>query len=127
MLMSNVEAWQFLVAFFSPYLIALINRPSWSSQVKRWVMVGVAVAVALVTASLNGQFSPFNWQSLLSYLVMMVGATQISYNALKSLSPTKASLDKVENAASGVTPAEAVQQKAEVKGQEIQDFEANIG
>lgn len=124
--LSNIDAWQYLVAFFTPYLVALINRPSWSSDVKRWVMLGVAVVVALVTAALEGSFRNFNIGSILQYLVLMTGATQVAYTALRAIPVTKATLDKTEVVATGTPPQQAVRAKATVKDNEVADFEKNV-
>ena len=125
-MLDNVQAWQFIVAFVSPYLVALINRPSWSAEIKRLVMIVVSTVIALGTAAINGQFASFDWSQVLQYIVMMIGATQVAFSVLTRVSVTKTSLDKVEVAASGSTPAEAVVQKAEVKQAEVRDFEQNV-
>lgn len=124
--MSNIAAWQFLVTFFSPYLIALVNRPGWSSDRRRFVMIGIAVVIALGTAAINGQFDNFQWTEMLKYLVLMVGATQASYTALNAISFTKKTLDKAEASAAGVTPRQAVMAKSEAKADAVQEFKENI-
>ena len=103
--MSTIEAWQWLVAFASPYLIALINHPGWSSTAKRAVMIGVSVVVAFVTSWLAGDLDGVTWQTVLPYLVVFIGAAQLSYSALKAVPAGDSSLLAVESFGVGKTEA----------------------
>lgn len=96
--MSNIEAWQYLVALATPYLIALLNRPTWSATVKRWAMIAVAVVVAFVTQLLSGGFAGIGWGNLLVYLVAFIGVVQAAYTLLKSTPATAVTLDATEQA-----------------------------
>lgn len=126
MTLSNIEAWQYILVVLSPYLVSLLNRPGWSSSQKRWAMISVSVVLALVTAAIKGEFAPFRLSMVLQYTVLMIGATQVMFTGLSQIALTKKTLDKTEVLASDVKPSEAVQQKAEVKAAEVQDFKENV-
>lgn len=125
--LTTAEAWSVLVTFFSPYLISWINKPSWSSNVKRLVTVGVAAGIALITKLVEGAFTGgLDWSHLPNQLVLLVGAATTAYTALKAFSVTRATLDKTEAAASGMTPEQAVEAKAQVNAESEQEFKENV-
>ena len=109
--MSNIQAWQWIVAFATPYIIALVNRPTWSASTKRLVMIGVAVVIAFVTHLLSGGFDGMTWGNLLVYLVAFIGVVQAAYALLKITPGAKESLDATEHA---LVPGEVLERHDEI-------------
>ena len=63
------------------FLTAVLTRANWSSNVKRWVAIGVVVVLTVV-ALLVYQF-PDQWQVVAGALAIAVGASQFVYTLLK--------------------------------------------
>ena len=63
------------------FLTAVLTRANWSSNVKRWVAIGVVVVLTVV-ALLVYQF-PDQWQVVAGALAIAVGASQVVYTLLK--------------------------------------------
>ena len=63
------------------FITAVLTRANWSSNAKRWVAIGVVVALTVV-ALLVYQF-PDQWQVVAGALAIAVGASQFVYTLLK--------------------------------------------
>jgi uncharacterized membrane protein len=124
--MTNLQAWLTLVALVSPFIVALINRPTWSRTTKRFVMLGVSVLIAFVTGWLQGSFDEFSLSSVFVYLLSFVGAVQAVYAALEALPPTNKILDKAEMAFTKKSLPQVVQAKADVNTAAVEEFKDNV-
>jgi uncharacterized membrane protein len=124
--MTNLQAWLTLVALVSPFVVALINRPTWSRTTKRFVMLGVSVLIAFVTGWLQGSFDEFSLSSVFVYLLSFVGAVQAVYAALEALPPTNKILDKAEMAFTKKSLPQVVQAKADVNTAAVEEFKDNV-
>jgi hypothetical protein len=124
--MTNLQAWLTLVALVSPFIVALINRPTWTRTTKRFVMLGVSVVIAFVTGWLQGSFDEFSFSSIFVYLLSFVGAVQAVYAALEALPPTNKILDKAEMAFTKKSLPQVVQAKADVNTAAVEEFKDNV-
>lgn len=125
---DNIQAWTFLVALVTPYLVALISRPSFSKSTQRLLMIGISVVVAGGLRILQGDLDKFQWDNFLPYLVVFIGAVQVAYAALKAIPITSQSLDQVLVASSpGVDADRALAQKAAVNTSGERQFAKNVG
>lgn len=81
-----------LIAIFTPWAIALVNSPNWSSGWKRVVAIGVSVALALIVLllyyAISGEAVP-GWPVL---IVLFVLVTQTSYGLVAK--PSAARLEE---------------------------------
>jgi uncharacterized membrane protein YqaE (UPF0057 family) len=124
--MNNIDAWQWVVALLTPYIVSFVNRPTWSRTTKRIVMIVVSIVVALVTAFLEGDFNDFNWQSVLLYLGAFIGVVQAAYTAFEAAGPTNWLLDKTEMMLTKTSLPQAVQAKENLNSAAITDFKVNV-
>lgn len=98
--MSNLAMWSMVVGFFLPMVIAVIQQPSWSQQVRALVTFGVCVVAGAGTAYFNGDFNTADIASAI--LVTLVTAISV-YKGL--MGPTGIA-PKIEAATSSSKSAE---------------------
>lgn len=94
---DQVQAWTYLVTLAIPFVAALVNRPEWSSQTKRWVTIAVATVFGVVTMWLQAEFTDLTTENALQHVVLIVGATQIWYSAIQAVPFAKSALTKLES------------------------------
>lgn len=100
--MTFTAALALLVAAVAPFVVAIITRPQWSADVKRYVAGGVCVVLGLVAAVGTGAIDgiPDSWQAWTVRIVVAAGIVvslgQGFYQVFKPL------VDKLEAA---TTPA----------------------
>ena len=125
--MTEVEAWVYLVTIGLPFLVAVINRPSFSATLRRWIQIGVTVVVAVVLLWLQGDFVTLVGGNVLQHVVTVVGLAQVWYTAISAIPVGKKALDKVEVATTPHTdPTLAAAQVRVVKQEAAADFRANV-
>jgi len=124
--MNNVDVWQWVVAFLTPYVVSLVNRPTWSRTTKRLVMIGVSIVVALVTMFFEGDFSDWHWAQATVFLAAFVGVVQAAYAAFEAAGPTNWLLDQTEMMLTKITVPQAVQAKAQVNTAAEEEFKENV-
>lgn len=124
--MSNVDVWQWIVAILTPYIVSLVNRPTWSRTTKRLVMVGVSILVAFGTAWVEGDFADWNWSQFSVFLAAFVGIVQVAYSAFEAAGPTNWLLDQTEMMLTKVTTPQAVQAKEATNSQAVEEFKDNL-
>lgn len=125
--MNEIQAWTYLVTLAIPFVAAVVNRPSWSASVKRWVMIGVSVVISVVVLLLQGEFSDLGFNNVFAHIVSVVGLTQIWYSALAAVPIAKRALDKLEVSTSRTSPTEAIAQTRAVKDDAVAEFQRNVG
>lgn len=90
-------SWSYLLTLAIPFVVGIINRPGWSSNLKRGIMLVVSVAFAVFIMWTDGVFkSGFDSAQVLLYLTAVVGSAQVWYAALKATTPGSAALDASE-------------------------------
>ena len=75
-----------VVGFLATLVAALINRPTWSSEKRRWVTIGVSLLLALVALGAVGALDGIqivSVQQVLTILLGVVGVAQAAYTALQ--------------------------------------------
>jgi hypothetical protein len=74
-----------VIGLFSPFLIALIQRPTWSSKTRAWVTVVVSVVLGIGAAITSGQLANVELSPLgiMMSVGLVVAASQASYQTLK--------------------------------------------
>jgi hypothetical protein len=73
---KDTASWAALIGAVLPILIAIVQQPRWSSQVRQVIAVGVAALGGVGTVLASGNFDAQNW---LVTLVAVIGAAQASY------------------------------------------------
>lgn len=95
---KDTASWAALIGAVLPLLIAVIQQPRWSSQVRQIVSIVISVIAGLGTVLASGNFDV---QNLLVTIVALIGAAQASYALI--FKPTGAA-QKIEKATTK-TPA----------------------
>ena len=70
-----------VIGTIGTFITAVLTRANWPSNTKRWVAIGVVVALTAI-ALLVYQF-PDQWQVVAGALAIAVGASQFVYALLK--------------------------------------------
>jgi hypothetical protein len=68
-----------ILAFFAPFITAVINRPSTASWVKQLIALAVAVAMAAIALAVTGGF---NHQGVYTVFLAMIGVSQAAYTLI---------------------------------------------
>ena len=79
-----------LVTVVIPYVVNLCANQDWPSEVKRWLALGLSLAVGVVAAVAAGIPTP---ETLVSWALAAVGATQLAYGLFKNVGITDSWLD----------------------------------
>lgn len=101
--MDLTEATPLIVAtaiagILSPFVSAIVNRPSWSTSRRSMVATAVALAIGVVSVAITGGFYEAPWQVWGVQLLGVVGVSQSLYSII--LGPSGA-LQGIER---GTTP-----------------------
>lgn len=100
--MNTAESWAVLLGLATPLIVSAVSNPRLSSQARRFLAIGIAVVVGVVNLAVQGAFETLagglTWETALSTLVLVVGASQAAYALLWK--PTGVA-DRVE----GATPS----------------------
>lgn len=74
---SNAAAWAALAAFFMPPIMAVINQPKWSAQLKSLLAFAVSVGVAFVSVWVSGDF---NAEDIVTTVLVTLTVAQSTYH-----------------------------------------------
>lgn len=113
-----------LSALIIPWLVQLIKTKAMSSEVARWVALGVSLAAGVVTGLASGiPSTPEQW---VTCILAVVGGIQVAYTAFKAVGVTNAWLDALLNIGStdGKHTVAAVEAAAEADEAAADDAEA---
>lgn len=91
---KDTASWAALIGAMLPLLIAVVNRPQWTAQMKQIIGIAVAAIGGIGTVLASGNFDAQNW---LVTLVAVIGASQAAYALIWK--PTKVA-PKIEQATS---------------------------
>lgn len=78
--LADTTAWSALLGLFTPYLVALVNQPSWPRQVRTGVAIAVSVVVGVATSAANGTFT--HPLSTFGSVAIVLAASQAAYGRL---------------------------------------------
>lgn len=81
--MDNAAAWGLIVGIVTPYVIALVNQPGWTDNLRRVVAIVVSVLVGLGTAYFNNDVNFEVGTALASIAGVLVAAQAVYHNLLK--------------------------------------------
>lgn len=116
---TQVDAWVYLATLAVPFIVAVINRPSFSPALKRGIQIGTAVVIAGVLMWLRGDLDDLGSGNFLQKVVVLVGLAQVWYAALAAIPATRRFLNRIEvkttpkvDATLGAQQQEAVKAKA---------------
>lgn len=83
-----------------PYVVNLCKNAAWSANVKRWIALIISLIVGVATAFLSGAPTP---ETLVTWVLAVVGGVQIAYAAFKAIGVTSGWLDALEGIGSKST------------------------
>lgn len=76
-----------------PYVVNLCKKAQWSKNVKRWLAIGVSLLVGVATGVISGIPTP---DTFVTWVLAIIGGTQVAYSAFKSIGITSGWLDALE-------------------------------
>lgn len=82
-----------------PYIVNLMKNDYWSANTKRWVAIAVSVIVGVATGLISGL--PTN-ETLLMWVLAVIGGTQTAYAMFKAIGVTSGWLDALEGIGNNV-------------------------
>lgn len=96
---AAITAWTLILGFLTPLAISLINRPQWTSTVRKIIAVAIAVAIAVVNLLVQGKFAGLhlNLETVFTILSMVVGASQAAYALVWHPTGVAAKVDSLTN------------------------------
>lgn len=87
-----------VVSVVLPFIINLCKNQNWSANVKRWVALIVSAIVGVCAAFLAGMPTP---ETLVQWVLSVIGGVQMAYAAFKSIGVTSGWLDALEGVGGG--------------------------
>lgn len=96
----NLALWSTIAGTLTPFLVAFINQPKWSSYVRALMTVLVSVGIGAVTAAWEGRLDGTRWTT--ATLVVLAAAVGTYHTLWRSAAPA------FEQATSPGDPAPAV-------------------
>lgn len=76
-----------------PYVVNLCKNASWSTSAKRWLAIAFSIVAGIATAFMSGVPTP---ETLVTWVLAVVGGVQIAYAAFKAIGVTSNWLDALE-------------------------------
>lgn len=86
-----------IICVVLPYVVNLCKKTQWSKNVKRWLAIGLSLIVGIATGVISG--IPTS-ETLVTWVLAVIGGTQIAYSAFKSIGVTSTWLDALEGVGS---------------------------
>lgn len=80
-----------------PYVVNLCKKAEWSTSAKRWIAIVFSVIAGVATALLSGVPTA---ETLVTWVLAVVGGVQIAYAAFKAIGITSNLLDALEGVGS---------------------------
>lgn len=77
--MSHLAQLSALIGFLLPWLVALVQRSTWSSTVRTIIGVAASVATATIVAILHGDVTMQTWGTA---VIGVLGAAMVSYKTI---------------------------------------------
>lgn len=88
-----------VICVIMPYVVNLCKKAQWSKNVKRWLAIGVSLLVGVATGVIAGMPTP---ETFVTWVLAIIGGTQVAYSAFKSIGVTSGWLDALEGIGSKV-------------------------
>lgn len=83
-----------------PYVVNLCKKAEWSTAAKRWLAIIFSIVAGVATALLSGIPTA---ETLVTWVLAVVGGVQLAYTAFKSIGVTSGWLDALEGIGSKTT------------------------
>lgn len=80
-----------------PYVVNLCKKSEWNANTKRWIAIVFSIVAGVATALLSGVPTS---DTLVTWVLAVVGGVQIAYAAFKAIGITSGWLDALENVGS---------------------------
>ena len=74
-----------IVCVVLPYVVNLCKKAEWSTNVKRWLAIGLSLIVGEATGIISVTPTP---EILETWVLAVIGDTQIAYSAFNSIGVT---------------------------------------
>lgn len=87
-----------IICVILPYVVNLCKKAEWSTEVKRWLAIGVSVLVGIATGVISGVPTP---STLVTWVLAVIGGVQVAYTAFRGIGVTSGWLDALEGIGSG--------------------------
>lgn len=82
-----------IVVVVLPYVVNLLKKSSWSTNTKRWIAIVLSLAVGIATGLIAGLPTA---ETLVTWVLAVIGGTQVAYSAFKAIGVTSNWLDALE-------------------------------
>lgn len=82
-----------IICVVLPYVVNLCKNTAWSKTAKRWIAIVVSVIVGGATGIISGIPTP---DMFVTWILAVIGGTQIAYAAFKSIGITSNWLDALD-------------------------------
>ena len=82
-----------IIVVVLPYVVNLCKKASWSTNAKRWIAIVLSLVVGIATGLLAGLPTA---ETFVTWVLAVIGGTQIAYSAFKSIGVTSNWLDALE-------------------------------
>lgn len=82
-----------IVCVVLPYVVNVLKKSTWSANMKRWIAIIVSLVVGVAVGIISGAPTP---ETLVTWVLSVIGGTQIAYAAFKSIGITSGWLDALE-------------------------------
>lgn len=92
-----------IICVVLPFVVNLCKKAEWSTNVKRWLAIGISVVVGIATGLISG---PPTAETLVTWVLAVIGGTQLAYSAFKSIGITSNWLDALEGIGSNTDKTE---------------------
>lgn len=86
-----------IICVVLPYVVNLCKKTQWSKNVKRWLAIVLSLIVGVATGVISGIPTP---ETLVTWVLAVIGGTQVAYSAFKSIGVTSGWLDALEGVGS---------------------------
>lgn len=82
-----------IIVVVLPYVVNLCKKATWSTNAKRWIAIVLSLLVGIATGLLAGLPTA---ETFVTWVLAVIGGTQIAYSAFKSIGITSNWLDALE-------------------------------
>lgn len=82
-----------IIVILLPYVVNLCKKAEWPANTKRLLAICMSLVVGVATALISGMPTP---ETLVTWVLAVVGGVQIAYAAFKAIGITSGWLDALE-------------------------------
>ena len=81
-----------IIGALLPILMSTLKQQSWTTQVKRYVSMGLAIVASVVATGASQGWASFDWQSLVASASVIITLSQSTYSGFWKDSKVDATL-----------------------------------